>query len=217
MESLALTFSSGWASGVNAYLVVLILGVTERVSPNAQIPDELGRWEILAVAAAMYAFEFVADKVPYVDSVWDVVSTVIRPVVGGSIGVLLTGDAAAVTGVATDAQEPNVVVGGLVGGFAALAAHIVKAGVRLAVNTVPEPVSNILISIAEDVVVLGLVWFAIEHPYLAAGAAAIFLVVGVILLWVSIRVVRAGWRRFRSWRQGRRDRAHGTMPGTLPR
>ena len=198
MESLALAFSSGWASGVNAYLVVLVLGIADRVGGFAQIPDELGRWEVLAVAALMYAFEFVADKVPYVDSAWDLVSTIIRPVVGGTVGVLLTGDL----------TEINDLVGGGVGGLSALASHAVKAGSRLAVNTSPEPASNIALSIGEDVVVLALVWFAIEHPYLAAGIAGVLLLIGLVVLYFAIRLIRSGWRRFRAWRARRRARKH---------
>nr|WP_242530321.1 DUF4126 domain-containing protein [Nocardioides aromaticivorans] len=71
MESLALAFSSGWASGINSYLVVLVLGLADRFGSFADIPDALGKWEVLAAAAVMYAFEFVADKVPFVDTVWD--------------------------------------------------------------------------------------------------------------------------------------------------
>ena len=82
MDSLALVFSSGWASGINAYLVVLVLGVADRVNDFSQIPDVLGRWEVLAVAFVMYAMEFVADKIPYIDSTWDAISTAIRPTVG---------------------------------------------------------------------------------------------------------------------------------------
>ncbi len=196
MESLALAFSSGWASGVNAYLVVLVLGIADRVDDFEQIPDELGRWEVLAVAALMYAFEFVADKVPYVDSVWDVVSTLVRPLVGGVVGVLLAGDSTEISGL----------LGGSVGGATALASHAVKAGTRLAVNTSPEPASNIGISIGEDVVVLALVWFAIEHPYVAAGIAAVLLLIGLALLYVAIRAIRAGWRRLQAWRARRRAR-----------
>jgi len=196
VEFLALTFSSGWASGVNAYLVVLVLGIADRVGGYQQIPDELGRWEVLGVAAFMYAFEFVADKVPYVDSAWDVISTVIRPLVGGTVGVLLAGDS----------TEINGLIGGSVGGISALASHTVKAGTRLAVNTSPEPASNISISIGEDVVVLALVWFAIEHPYIAAGIAGTFLVIGLVVLWFAIRLIRRGWRRLRGW-WDRRKRA----------
>lgn len=196
MESLALAFSSGWASGVNAYLVVLVLGIAERIDSSTQIPDKLGSWEVLGVAALMYAFEFVADKVPYVDSAWDLVSTLIRPLVGGSVGVLLAGDSTEISGL----------VGGSVGGVSALASHAVKAGTRLAVNTSPEPASNIAISIGEDVVVLALVWFAIEHPYIAAGIAGVLLLIGLVVLYFAIRVIRSGWRRFQAWRQRRRAR-----------
>ncbi len=198
MESLALTFTSGWASGVNAYLVVLVLGIADRIGGWEQIPDALGRWEVLAVAAALYAFEFVADKIPYVDSAWDVVSTAIRPTVGAVIGVLLAGDA----------DSLNEAVGGVVGGTSALASHLVKAGTRLAVNTSPEPASNIGVSTLEDVVVLAVVWFAIEHPHAAAAVAATFLVLGSLLLWAVARVVRRGWRRFRA----RRRRVAATGP-----
>ena len=93
MDSLALVFSSGWASGINAYLVVLVLGVADRVNDFSQIPDVLGRWEVLAVAFVMYAMEFVADKIPYIDSTWDAISTAIRPTVGAVLGVLLAGEA----------------------------------------------------------------------------------------------------------------------------
>src|SRR5689334_20292832 len=93
MDSLPLVFSSGWASGVNAYLVVLVLGFADRVSPTAEIPDALHRWDVLGVALFMYAMEFVADKIPYIDSTWDAVSTFIRPTAGAVIGVLMAGDA----------------------------------------------------------------------------------------------------------------------------
>ncbi|KAA1421221.1 DUF4126 domain-containing protein [Nocardioides humilatus] len=194
MESLALTFASGWASGVNAYLVVLVLGIADRIGGFAQIPDELGRWEVLAVAVVMYGFEFFADKVPYLDSAWDVVSTIIRPLVGGVIGVLLAGDSASM----------DALVGGAVGGTTALGSHSVKAGTRLAINSVPEPFSNITVSATEDVVVLVVASFAIAHPYIAASIAAFFLVTGLVVLWFAIRAVRRGWRRFRAWRARRK-------------
>ena len=88
MESLPLAFSSGWASGVNAYLVVLVLGVADRISDRSDIPDVLARWDVLAIAGFLYAMEFVADKIPYVDSTWDFVSTAIRPTAGAVIGAL---------------------------------------------------------------------------------------------------------------------------------
>lgn len=189
VDALALSFASGWASGINSYLVVLVLGIADRVGHVGQIPDVLGRWEVIAVAAALYCVEFVADKVPWVDSVWDVVSTLIRPVVGGTVGVLIAGDSASI----------NELVGGVVGGSSALASHSVKAGTRLAVNTVPEPFTNIGISIGEDAVVLALMWFAVEHPVAAASVAAVLLVCGLVLLYLSIRLVRRGWLRLKAW------------------
>ena len=81
-----------------------------------------------------------------------------------------------------------------------------KAGTRLAVNTSPEPASNIAVSVGEDVVVLALVWFAIEHPYIAAGIAGVLLLIGLAVLYFAIRAIRAGWRRLQAWRARRRAR-----------
>lgn len=197
MESLALAFTSGWASGINSYLVVLVLGLADRFGSVEQIPDVLGRWEVLLVAGLLYAFEFVADKIPYVDSAWDIVSTTIRPVVGGVVGVLIAGDSTSI----------NELVGGIVGGTTALASHSVKTGTRMAVNTSPEPFTNIGISAGEDVAVLAVMWFAVQHPYVAASIALTLLVLGLGLLWLAWRTIRRGWRRFRAWRDRRSGRA----------
>ena len=187
MDALPLVFSSGWASGVNAYLVVIVLGVADRVNPVSQIPDALHRWDVLGAAFFMYAMEFVADKIPYIDSTWDAVSTFIRPTAGAVIGVLMAGDA--------DSLDQAVL--GVVGGGTALLSHLVKAGGRLAINTSPEPVTNIGASVAEDITVLALVWFAIEHPRVAAGIAAVLLVLGLLMLYVVSKLVRRGWRRWK--------------------
>ena len=191
MESLALAFSTGWASGVNAYLVVLVLGISDRVSPSAQIPDALHRWDVLGAAFFLYAMEFVADKIPYVDSTWDAVSTAIRPTVGAVVGVLLAGDATTL--------EQAVL--GVVGGGTALLSHLVKTGSRMAINVSPEPVTNIAASVTEDVVVLMVVWFAVLHPRAAAAVAAVLLVLGLLVLVLAARLVRRGWRRWRAHRE----------------
>ena len=188
MESLALTFSSGWASGINAYLVVLVLGIADRVGSYADIPDVLGRWDVLAAAGFMFAMEFVADKIPYVDSTWDAISTAIRPTVGAVIGVLLAGDAASL----------DQAVLGVVGGGTALLSHLAKAGGRLAINSSPEPVTNIGASLTEDATVLGVVWFSLEHPQAAAAIAGVLLLTGLGLLLVLTRLVRRGWRRWKN-------------------
>ena len=188
MESLALVFSSGWASGINAYLVVLVLGISERINDFEQIPNVLGRWDVLAAAAFMYSMEFVADKIPYIDSTWDAISTAIRPTVGAVIGVLLAGDASTL----------DQAVLAVVGGGTALLSHSVKAGSRLAINASPEPVTNITASIAEDLAVLGVMWFAVDHPRAAAAIAAVLLVSGLTVLYFAARTIRRGWRR---WKQ----------------
>jgi hypothetical protein len=193
VESLPLAFSSGWASGVNCYLVVLVLGVADRVGDYGDIPDVLARWDILAVAGFMYAMEFVADKIPYVDSTWDAISTFIRPTAGAIIGALLAGN------VPKDTSLDQIVLAG-VGGGTALLSHLTKAGIRLAVNTSPEPVTNIGISVLEDLAVLALVGFAIQHPRIAAVVAAALLATGLVLLFFIARLVRRGWRRWKGRR-----------------
>lgn len=196
VETLPLVFSSGWASGINAYLVVLVLGIADRITSSPDIPDVLGRWDVLGVAAFLYAMEFVADKIPFIDSAWDAVSTAIRPTAGAVVGVLLAGDASTL----------QQAVMGVVGGGTALASHTVKAGSRLAINSSPEPVSNIAASVAEDVAVLGVVWYAIDHPRIAAAIAAVLLVIGLTLLYFIAKLIRRGWRRWKG-----KDR-----PGSLP-
>ena len=187
MDSLAPAFANGWASGINSYLVVLVLGLADRVLGLEQVPDVLARWDVLGLALGLYLLEFVADKIPYLDSTWDAVSTAIRPTVGAVLGVLLAGDA----------DTLDQAVSGVVGGSSALAAHLTKAGTRLAINASPEPVSNVLASLGEDVAVLAVVGFAISHPRAAAAVAALLLAVGLVLLLLLTRLARRGWRRWR--------------------
>jgi hypothetical protein len=187
VSALAFVFSSGWASGLNCYLVVLVLGIADRVHDTDQVPNVLARWDVLGVAAFLYAMEFVADKIPYVDSTWDAVSTAIRPTAGAVVGVLLAGQA----------DDLNGAVAAVVGGGSALLSHAVKTGARLAINSSPEPVTNIGASLTEDVAVLGVVWFAIEHPRAAAAIAAVLLIGGLVLLYFLAKLVRRGWRRWK--------------------
>ena len=182
-----MVFSSGWASGVNAYLVVLVLGIADRVGTFASIPDTLGRTDVLVAAAALYAVEFVIDKIPYLDSSWDVISTVTRPAIGTAIALLVSGDATSVEQAAY----------GVLGGGTALASHLVKAGGRLAINASPEPVTNIVASLGEDVAVVGVVLLAIQRPWIALTIAAVLLVVGGYVVYHLLRFVRRGWRRWK--------------------
>lgn len=191
MSVLPLVFTSGWASGINAYAVVLLLGVFGATGLSDDVPAALQRTDVLCVAAALFLCEAVADKIPYVDSVWDSVHTVIRPVSGAVVGALLAGQSGSLSDLAA----------GAVGGSTALASHAVKAGTRMAINTSPEPVSNVVVSVAEDLGVGGLVSFAMFYPEAAAIIAAVLLLLGLFLLFFIARRIR----RFRRRRAQRRE------------
>lgn len=190
MDVLPWVFSSGWASGINSYAVVLLLGLGGRFFEVTGVPPALTRTDVMIAAAVLFALDVVADKVPYLDTVWDTVHTAIRPTVGAVLGVLIAGDGG------TLAQ----VVAGVTGGTSALASHAVKAGLRAAINTSPEPASNIVVSSAEDVTVAAVVSLSMLHPWLAAGTAAVLLGAGVL-------VVVLLWQRIRRFRRARRRRA----------
>jgi hypothetical protein len=193
VELLPGVLASGWASGINAYLVVLVLGLIGRFSEVAGIPEGLTRTDVLVVAALLYVVELVADKIPYFDSLWDAVSTAIRPTVGAVIGLLI----------AQDAPTLEQAILAASGGAAALVSHLVKGGLRLIVNTSPEPASNITVSVGEDVAVAGVTTLAVLNPMLAVTIAAILLAIGVLLLALLWSRVLRGWRRLRAWRARR--------------
>ncbi|GAA4081462.1 hypothetical protein GCM10022284_16990 [Streptomyces hundungensis] len=188
---LPLVFTSGWASGVNAYAVVLLLGLFGATGLSDQVPAALERPDVLIAAGVLFLCEAVADKIPYVDSVWDSVHTVIRPIAGAVVGALLAGQ---------NGSLPDLAAGA-VGGSTALLSHLVKAGTRMAVNTSPEPFSNIALSTAEDLGVAGLISFAIFHPLAAAVIAGTLLLIGLVILVVLWRKIR----RFRRRRAQRRE------------
>jgi len=190
-ELLPLVFTSGWASGVNAYATVLLLGLLGRFAGVDAVPPGLERTDVLVAAAVLYAVEFVADKIPYVDSTWDAVHTAIRPTVGAVIGLLVAGDA--------DSLETAVL--SATGGVTALVSHLVKTGLRLAVNTSPEPASNIAVSVAEDFSVAGLIALVVAAPWVAAGIALVLLLTGVLLVVLLASRIRRGLRRRRAQRQ----------------
>ena len=189
-----LVFSSGWASGVNAYITVFVLGLFARFSDTSVVPDAFGRTDVLVAAGVMVLIELVVDKVPYLDSTWDAISTVIRPVVGGVVAYQLAGDAGGVDQALLTA----------LGGSTALVSHSVKSGLRLAVNTSPEPFSNIAVSTAEDISVVSVVALAVAHPWVALGISATLLLIGVVLVILLLRVIRRA-------RESRRRRRAGTQ------
>ncbi len=200
MSAIPLIFTSGWASGINSYAVVLVLGLLGRFHHMTAVPPTLERTDVLVVAGALFLCQFVVGKIPYVDSVWDVVHTAVRPVMGGAIGVLMAHHAHSLTQAIGGASMTQAVGGASIGGGTALVTHLVKTGVRLGINTSPEPVSNIIASVLEDLTVAGMVAFALLHPVLAAVIAATLLVLGLILVILLAKRIRRAWRRRRERR-----------------
>lgn len=192
MDLIPTLLSSGWASGVNAYLTVLVLGLGGRAGV-ADVPEQLTETPVLVVAGVMFAVEFVTDKIPYLDNTWDAISTVIRPVIGAVIGV----GYADLDGL--DTIDEALAGGGT--GAVALTSHAVKAGLRLGINASPEPFSNIIASLTEDGLVAVVAGFSLEHPELAAAIAAVLLVAGlaiVVLIWTRVRRALAAMQQ--RWR-----------------
>ncbi|MFH8760180.1 DUF4126 domain-containing protein [Streptomyces atroolivaceus] len=203
MSVLPLVFTSGWASGINAYAVVLLLGIFGASGLSDEVPETLQRTDVLVTAGVLFLCEAVADKIPYVDSAWDTAHTVIRPVSGAVVAALLAGESGSLPELAA----------GAVGGSTALLSHLVKAGTRMAVNTSPEPFSNIGVSVAEDLGVAGVVTFAVFNPVAAAVVAGSLLLLGlVVLLFLASRIRRFLRRRAQRREEGRTARPGGQGP-----
>jgi hypothetical protein len=201
-----LVFTSGWASGINAYAVVLLLGIFGATGLSDEVPEALQRPDVLVVAGLLFLCEAVADKIPYVDSVWDSVHTVIRPVSGAVVAALLAGQSGSLPELAA----------GAVGGSTALVSHLVKAGTRMAVNTSPEPFSNIVVSLAEDLGVAAIITFAVFHPVAAAVVAGVLLLAGLTVLFFLVSRIRRFLRRRAERREERRARRGAAAPVGQP-
>jgi hypothetical protein len=179
LATLGRTLGFSLAAGVNLYATVAVLGLAARYG-WVQLPEQFqvfnNPW-VIGIAAALYVVEFVADKVPWVDSIWDSVHTVIRPIGGAVIAVAALGDAS------------PVVVGliALLGGTAAAGSHLTKAGTRVAINTSPEPFTNWLASLAEDAFVIGLSLLTLKFPLLALLVSVAIL---VMIGWLARRLLR---------------------------
>jgi hypothetical protein len=204
MDTLPQIFSTGWASGVNAYATVFVLGLLQRIGVG-HVPDELGRPEVIGVAGLLLAVELVVDKVPYLDSGWDAIHTAVRPTVGTVLGVLM----------ASDSSNVSELLGGSTGGGTALLTHAVKAGFRLAVNISPEPFSNFIVSTAEDIAVVMMVLMSVSTPWFAAAVALLLLIVGLCVVGMAVIYARRFWR----WRRPRSTFQPdlGDVPATPPR
>jgi hypothetical protein len=179
LATLGRTLGFSLAAGVNLYATVAVLGLAARYG-WVQLPEQFqvfnNPW-VIGLAGVLYVVEFVADKIPWVDSIWDSVHTVIRPVGGALIAVAALGDAS------------PVVVGlmALLGGTAAAGSHLTKAGTRVAINTSPEPFTNWLASLAEDAFVIGLSLLTLKFPLLALLVSVAIL---VMIGWLARRLLR---------------------------
>ena len=187
LAGLGRTLGFSFAAGINLYATVAILGLASRYGWVA-LPDQYRIFDndlVIGTAIVLYIVEFFADKIPWVDSLWDAVHTVIRPVGGALIAVNTLGDA-------SPATEGLVA---LLGGTLAAGTHFTKAGTRAVANTSPEPFSNWILSISEDVFVVALGFIALKYPLLAA----VIVLIGVVLMlvfatWI-VRAVKRRWRR----------------------
>lgn len=187
METIGVLAGAGWASGINLYLVTLLLGIAGRAGWT-DIPDVLQRTDVMVVAGVLVVVEFFADKVPYLDNVWDSIHTVVRPLGGAALGAVIAGDASSI----------GTALGAVVAGALALDAHAAKASTRLAVNTSPEPVSNIGLSLFEDISVAGLVLLAVTYPFVALGVVVVLVVAATALTMWLWRTARLAWIRIRN-------------------
>ena len=179
VQILGLALGSAWTSGINLYATVAVLGLLEHYK-LARLPGglhALDNWWIIGVALALYAVEFFADKVPYVDTAWDAIHTFIRVPAGAALAAAATSDV-----------SPAVqVIALLLGGGLALSTHGTKATARAAANVSPEPVTNWTLSIVEDVIAVGAIVLAVLHPAVILVVIGVFL---VALIWLLPKVVR---------------------------
>jgi hypothetical protein len=193
LNTLGIAMGTAWLSGINLYATVLTLGLLQRWNV-AHLPGDLSvlshTWVIVA-AASLFVVQFIADKVPAVDSVWDLIHTFIRVPAGAILAATAFAD-----------FRPEVrVVALLVGGGIALSSHGAKTATRLAANTSPEPVSNVLLSLAGDGVSVGGSLLAVSHPLVFIGIIAGAVIISVVLF----RYIYRGFKRLFFWRRTAQD------------
>ncbi len=195
---IALAAALGWASGIRLYAVVFITGLVGYLGwvPLPTGLQLLQQPVVLIASGVMVAVEFLADKVPLIDSIWDAVHTVIRIPAGAALAAGVVGGIGGVGGVTGDAASWSLIAA-LAGGTLAATAHATKATARAAVNTSPEPFSNIAVSLLEDGLVVGALWLAYEYPVLFFVALAIVLVLSVVLIVMMARFLRLLFNRLR--------------------
>lgn len=187
LAGLGRTLGFSFAAGINLYATVAILGLASRYG-WVSLPEQYRVFDndlIIGVALTLYVIEFFADKIPWVDSIWDAIHTAIRPIGGAVIAVQTLGDA-------SPAMETLV---GLMGGTLAASTHFTKAGTRAVANASPEPFTNWILSFAEDVFVVSLGFIALKYPLLATIIVLVGLVLMVMFAAWIFRAVKRRWRR----------------------
>ncbi|HYO79962.1 MAG TPA: DUF4126 domain-containing protein [Bryobacteraceae bacterium] len=181
----------GLLAGIRLYFTVFALGFTIRMgwfepATNMEQLSVLAQTPVLLGSGAMFLAEFVADKVPWFDSIWDAIHTFIRPVGAAALGITALGS-----------FDPSLtVLIGLLSGGVALGGHAAKAATRVAANHSPEPFSNWILSFAEDALVPFGLWVVVEHPLIAAVVVAVFLIVFLLLAAAIWRLFRSLFTRF---------------------
>ena len=201
MDLTATTISVGYASGLNAYGTTLILCLLGRAGIG-DVPHDLTSNPILIGSAVMFAIEFVVDKIPYLDDAWDVVHTVVRPVIATLLGVQFVN--------ADHAASQVVAAGGA--GSTALISHTIKAGLRLGINVSPEPFTNFVVSTGEDITAGAVATLAVTHPLIAISVVTVLLIIGITLVIFLATRIRRSIRN----RQERRRRRHEGLPPPSP-
>jgi hypothetical protein len=189
LETLGFALGTSFASGLNLYATVAAAGLFQRFG-IVHLPDSLqvlAHPVVLGLAIALFLIEFVADKVPYVDSVWDAVHTFIRPPAAAFLSY---------SAFAGGVPEEWKIGAALLAGSVALTSHGAKATTRAAANVSPEPVSNWTLSLVEDSIAVFLSWLAATHPLLTAGLVAVLVILAVLLIWRLFRFFRQAFTRF---------------------
>jgi len=192
LETLGFALGTSFASGLNLYATVAAAGLFQRFG-IIQLPDSLQVLAspfVLGIAVVLFVVEFIADKIPYVDSVWDVVHTFIRPPAAALISYSAFGHV----------PEEWKITAALLAGGVALTSHGAKATTRAAANTSPEPISNWTLSALEDVLAVFLAWMAAEHPILTAAIVVVLVILAVLLIWKLIGYVQVLRDRVRAWK-----------------
>ena len=182
LETLGFALGTSFASGLNVYATVAAAGIMQRLG-LVNLPESLQVLThpiVLGLAVTLFVIEFIADKIPYVDSVWDAIHTLVRPAAAAGLG----------WGIFNTQPATMQAIAALLAGTVALTSHGAKATTRAAANTSPEPFSNIILSVIEDVLAAGLTWLAMAHPVVTA-----FIV--VVLLGLAVLIIRGLVRFFK--------------------